>query len=46
MYRGYWGAYYGAGWGTPWGLANVSGGDIRTDTIVQVETLVYSLKQM
>jgi hypothetical protein len=45
MYRGYWGAYYGAGWGTPWGLATVSGGDIRTDTIVQVETLVYSLKQ-
>jgi hypothetical protein len=23
----------------------VSGGDIRTDTIVQVETLVYSLRQ-
>jgi hypothetical protein len=45
MYRGYWGAYYGAGWGTPWGLATVSGGDIHTDTIVQVETLVYSLKQ-
>ena len=43
-YRGYWGGYYGAGWGTPWG-ATVSGGEIRTDTIVQVETLVYSLKQ-
>lgn len=45
MYRGYWGGYYAAGWGTPYGLATVSGGDIRTDTIVSVETLVYSLKQ-
>jgi hypothetical protein len=42
IYRGYWGGYYGAGWGTPWGAV---GGDIRTNTIVQVETLVYSLKQ-
>ncbi|HKT79200.1 MAG TPA: hypothetical protein VJP86_03195 [Vicinamibacterales bacterium] len=39
-YAGYWGGYYGYGWGTPWG-----GTDIRTDTIVTVETLVYSLKQ-
>lgn len=45
MYREYWGAYYGAGWGTPWGLATTSGGDVRTDTTVSVETLVYSLKQ-
>ncbi len=45
MYRGYWGAYYGAGWGTPWGLATVSGGEVRTNTIVSIETLVYSLKQ-
>jgi hypothetical protein len=44
IYRGYWGGYYGAGWGTPWG-ATVSGGEIRTNTIVQIETLVYSLKQ-
>lgn len=44
IYRGYWGAYYGAGWGTPWGAA-VEGGEIRTNTIVQVETLVYSLLQ-
>jgi hypothetical protein len=43
LYRGYWGAYYGAGWGTPWGVAD--GGQIRTNTIVQVETLVYSLRQ-
>lgn len=41
MYRGYWGGYYGAGWGG----AYMTGGDIRTDTIVSVETLVYSLKQ-
>jgi hypothetical protein len=39
-YAGYWGGYYGYGWGAPWG-----GTDIRTDTIVNVETLVYSLKQ-
>jgi hypothetical protein len=43
IYRGYWGGYYGAGWGTPWGLAET--GEIRTNTIVQVETLVYSLRQ-
>ena len=43
IYRGYWGGYYGAGWGTPWGVAET--GEIRTNTIVQVETLVYSLRQ-
>lgn len=42
MYSGYYGGYYGHGWGTSWGP---SGGEIRTDTIVVVETLVYSLKQ-
>lgn len=40
-YGGFWGGYYGYGWGAPWGVA---GGEIRTDTIVSVETLVYSLK--
>jgi hypothetical protein len=40
-YGGYWGGYYGYGWGGAWG----GGVDIRTDTIVIVETLVYSLKQ-
>jgi hypothetical protein len=40
-YGGYWGGYYGYGWGGAWG----GGVDIRTDTIVTVETLVYSLKQ-
>ena len=40
-YRGYWGGgYYGYGWGSAWG-----GTEIRTDTIVSVETLVYSMKQ-
>jgi hypothetical protein len=41
MYGPYWGGYYGYGWGGAWG----GGVDIRTDTIVIVETLVYSLKQ-
>jgi hypothetical protein len=40
-YGGYWGGYYGYGWGGAWG----GGVDIRTDTIVVVETLVYSLTQ-
>lgn len=39
-YAGFWGGYYGYGWGAPWG-----GAEIRTDTIVRVETLVYSLRQ-
>jgi len=38
-YGGYWGGYYGYGWGM------TTGGDIRTDTIVFVETLVYSLRE-
>jgi hypothetical protein len=40
-YRGYWGGgYYGYGWGGAYG-----GTEIRTDTIVSIETLVYSMKQ-
>jgi hypothetical protein len=39
-YAGFYGGYYGYGWGAPYG-----GTEIRTDTIVSVETLVYSLKQ-
>jgi hypothetical protein len=39
-YSGFWGGYYGYGWGAPYG-----GTEIRTDTIVSVETLIYSLKQ-
>lgn len=41
MYGPYWGGYWGYGWGGAWAPAP----DIRTDTIVTVETLVYSLKQ-
>jgi len=40
MYGPYWGGYYGYGWGGAWG-----GTDIRTNTIVSIETLVYSMKQ-
>jgi hypothetical protein len=39
-YGGYWGGYYGYGWGGAWG-----GTEVRTDTIVSIETLVYSMKQ-
>jgi hypothetical protein len=42
-YGGFWGGYYGHGWRAPWGP--VTGGEIRTNTIVSVETLVYSLRQ-
>lgn len=40
-YGPYWGGYYGYGWGGAWG----GGVDVRTNTIVTVETLVYSLPQ-
>jgi len=46
MYGGFYGGYYGHGWSSAYGhTATMSGGEIRTDTIVVVETLVYSLKQ-
>ena len=41
-YSMYWGGYYRYGWGMPWGIGVA---EIRTDTIVSVETLVYSLRQ-
>jgi hypothetical protein len=45
-YDGYWGGYYGYGWGAPWGTGFAAGGpELRTDTVVWVETLVYSLRQ-
>jgi hypothetical protein len=44
-YGRFWGGYYGYGWGSPWSVGVVSGGEVRTNTIVSVETLVYSLKQ-
>jgi hypothetical protein len=45
MHRGYWGGYYGHGWGSAYGPMMTTGGEIRTDTIIVIETLVYSLKQ-
>lgn len=39
----FWGGYYGHGWGTPWGAS--WGNEIRTNRVVTVETLVYSLRQ-
>ena len=42
-YSSFWGGYWGYGWGAPWGT--VTGGDIRTDFIIIIETLVYSVKQ-
>jgi hypothetical protein len=39
MHPAFWGSYYGYGWGSSYG------GEIRTDTIVTIETLVYSLVQ-
>jgi hypothetical protein len=45
MYAGYYGGYYGHGWGATWGPSTMQGGEIRTDTIVVVETLIYSLRQ-
>jgi hypothetical protein len=38
-YGGYYGGYHSYGWGTSWG------GQVYTNTIVSVETLVYSLEQ-
>ena len=40
-YGSFYGGWYGAGWGMPM----YSPGYIQTDTLVYVETLVYSLKQ-
>lgn len=40
MYGPYWGGYYGYGWGGAYG-----GVDVRTNTIITVETLVYSIPQ-
>jgi hypothetical protein len=41
MYGPYWGGYYGYGWGGAYG----GGVDVRTNTIITVETLVYSIPQ-
>jgi uncharacterized membrane protein len=44
-YGSYWGGYYGHGWGSPWGMGVATGGEIRTNTIVTIETLIYSFRQ-
>jgi len=40
-YDPFWGGYYADGWGSPWGAPV----DTYTDTIVTVDTRVYSLTQ-
>jgi uncharacterized membrane protein len=45
MYGSFWGGYYGHGWASPWGPGMASGGNIRTDTIVYIETLVFGLRE-
>jgi hypothetical protein len=42
LYGGYWGGYHAYGWNHPWDGAAVS---TRVDTVVSIETLVYSLPQ-
>lgn len=44
-YYSYWEGYYGYGWGSPWIYPGISGVHAHTNTIVTVETLVYSLRQ-
>jgi hypothetical protein len=41
-YDHYWGGYYGYGWGSTWGGTRY---ETHTDTVVTVETRVYSLEQ-
>jgi hypothetical protein len=43
-YAGYWRGYYGYGWGAAYAPVT-EGTDIRIDTTVSIETLVYSLRQ-
>jgi hypothetical protein len=45
VYGGYWGGYHTMGWGGAYGAGMTTGGEIRTDVIFTVETLVYSLRQ-
>jgi hypothetical protein len=44
-YRSFWGGYYGRGWGRPWIGPSLIGNEVSVDTVVSVETMVYSLKQ-
>jgi hypothetical protein len=42
-YSTFWGGYWGYGWGAPWGTT--VGGEVRTDLIVSIETMIYSVAQ-
>ena len=44
-YSTFWGGYYGLGFSAPWTIGIGAGTSPREDTIVSVETLVYSLRQ-
>lgn len=44
-YFSYWGGYYGHGWASPWRFGGAMRPDVSVDTVVTVETLVYSLRQ-
>lgn len=44
-YGTYWGGYYGYGWNSPWAFPVAADAQVRTDRIVTIETLVYSLRQ-
>lgn len=43
-YSGYWNGYYGYGWGSSYAPVP-AGTEIHANTIVSIETLVYSLRQ-
>jgi len=46
-YSAFWGGYYSFGWGSPWRqpVVVVAPTEVRTVTLVTIETLVYSLRQ-
>lgn len=44
-YTEFWGGYYPYGWDSPWAPGAMYGGEMRTDMIVAVETLVYGLRE-
>jgi hypothetical protein len=44
-YRSYWGGYYAYGSDRLWAVPVADGAGVPTDTIVTIETLIYSLRQ-
>lgn len=44
-YSQFWSGYYGFGWRSPWIGPTAAAVEFRTDTVVSIETLVYSLRQ-